>query len=128
MENKMPIEFDEEVVPCLEVSLSKKVIENSGSNLLWTLSVYSLDNQPLGSSVVQSDIISYHFMIYDWQKTIKHLLDEAGVPYTVLQYFTVDTLYRSPRRRIAIERKEAQVLFETNLAVAEQHEVESHFV
>jgi hypothetical protein len=127
MENKMPVEFDEEVVPCLEVCLSRRVIESSGSNLLWTLSVYSLDNQPLGNGVVHSDVISYHFMIYDWRKTIKQLLDDIGVPYTVLQYFTVDTLYRSPRRRVTIARREAQVRFETNIAVAEQHQVEPHF-
>jgi hypothetical protein len=128
MENKMPVEFDGQVVPCLEVSLSRRVIENSGSNLLWTLSVYSLDNQPLGSGVVNGEIIRYHFMIYDWRKTIKLLLDDIGVSYTVLQYFTVDTLYRSPKRRIPIGKKEAQVLFETNAAIAEEREVEPHFV
>ena len=128
MENKTPVEFDEQVVPCLEVSLSRKVIEICGSNLLWTLSVYSLDNRPLRSGMEQGETMNYHFMVYDWRKTIKQLLDDIDVPYTILQYFTVDTLYRSPRRNIAIGKREAEIRFEKDIAVAAEHEVEPHFV
>ena len=83
-------------IQCLEVLIPKRLIVNSGHNLHWTLSVYSLQNQPVqkSRSIHNSEI--FHFMVYDWKRTIKQLLEDLQVPYTIIQYFSPETIYSDP--------------------------------
>ena len=79
-------------VRCLEVLISKRFIAGS-QNLLWTLSVYSLENQPVSKDRALHNSEVFHFMVFDWERTIRHLLDRNKVPYTVIQFFTFDSLF-----------------------------------
>lgn len=78
---------------CIEVLISRPYIRDSTQNLFWTLSVYSLENQPVqqNRSLHNSEI--FHFMVYDWQRTIKKLLEEQQVPYSIVQYFSPDSIH-----------------------------------
>ena len=78
-------------IQCIEVLISKNSIVNSRHNLEWTLSVYSLENHPVNKSksLLNSEI--FHFMIYDWKRTIKQLLEDHQIAYSIIQYFTSDT-------------------------------------
>lgn len=81
-------------IPCLEVLIPKTFIESSnGKSLRWTLSVYSLENQPVkkNRAITHSEI--FHFMEYDWKRTIKELLEQHQVPYSIIQYFCPDTIH-----------------------------------
>ena len=75
-------------IQCIEVLISKNSIANSRHNLEWTLSVYSLENHPVskGKSLLNSEI--FHFMVYDWKRTIKQLLEDHQIAYSIIQYFT----------------------------------------
>ena len=79
-------------IQCIEVLISRSYLRNSGHNLFWTLSVYSLENQPVKKdrSLHNSEI--FHFMTYDWNRTIKKLLDDHKVPYAVIQNFAADNI------------------------------------
>ena len=79
-------------IHCLEVLISKNHLTNN-SGLLWTLSVYSLENQPVNKNraIHNSDI--FHFMVYDWKRTIKQLLEQHQVPYSVIQLFSIESIY-----------------------------------
>jgi hypothetical protein len=129
MENKTPVASHElNVVPCMEVSVSKEAIENFGHNLLWTLSVYSLDNQPVKNLSGHGEATSYHFMVYDWKRTIQQLLAENSIPYYVVQYFALDTLYRPSKKKVSIAKKDADILFGANVATPEtRYELKTHF-
>ncbi len=81
-------------IPCIEVLISRSHINTSNSNLHWTLSVYSLENQPVRKNrvaILDSEI--FHFMVYDWNRTIKTLLEDHQIPYSVIQFFNPDTIY-----------------------------------
>ena len=73
---------------CVEILVSKKSISTDGHNLHWTLSVYSLQNQPVKKDWVKNDCEVFHFMVYDWNKTIKKLLEDHQVSFSVIQFFT----------------------------------------
>ncbi|MEO5600279.1 MAG: hypothetical protein ABIR06_05065 [Cyclobacteriaceae bacterium] len=102
------------LVECLEISISKNSLETHGHNLLWTLAVYTLDNQPLKSPVEKGDILRYRIMVYDWKKTVKRLLDENKIPYSFSQVFILDTIHRQPKKKIHYDDKDAEILFGSN--------------
>jgi len=80
-------------IQCIEVLIPKSFIVKSGHNLHWTLSVYSLENHPVtkNRSIHNSEI--FHFMVYDWNRTIKELLENLKIPYSIIQYFSPDSIY-----------------------------------
>ena len=79
-------------IQCLEVLISKTSKESMG-NLQWTLSVYSLQNQPVRKNCAIPDGEIFHFMVFDWKRTIKQLLDTHQVSYSVIQYFDTELLF-----------------------------------
>lgn len=79
-------------IQCLEVVIPKTFISNSGHHFFRTLSLYSLHNHPVADPDFP-DAEIFHFMVYDWKRTIKALLEDRKIPFTVLQYFTPDTIY-----------------------------------
>lgn len=77
---------------CLEVLISKRFISGS-QNLLWTLSVYSLENQPVKKNRELHNSEIFHFMVFDWERTIRNLLDRNKIPYSIIEFFTPDSIY-----------------------------------
>lgn len=78
---------------CIEILVSKKYLEDSRNNLQWTLPIYSLENQPVNVERALRNSEIFHFMVYDWRKTIKQLLDKSQVPYSIVQYFSPHTIH-----------------------------------
>lgn len=76
-------------IKCLEVLISK----NLSSNLVWTLSVYSLQNQPVKKYWGVRDFQVFHFMVFDWKRTIQRLLEDNKVPYSIIQFFDPETIH-----------------------------------
>ena len=80
-------------IQCLEVLIPRTFIANSSHNLYWTLSVYSLQNQPVRKNHAVRNSEIFHFMLYDWKRTIKQLLEDQQIPYSIIQYFSPETIY-----------------------------------
>jgi hypothetical protein len=79
-------------IQCLEVLISKTYL-NSNNNLMWTLSVYSLENKPVRKNRAIHNSEIFHFMLYDWSRTLKQLLEEHQVPYAIIQFFSPENFY-----------------------------------
>lgn len=79
-------------IQCIEVLISKSFIVKN-ANLHWTLSVYSLENQPVTDSRRNPNSEIFHFMVFDWRRTVKRLLQGNQVPYVVIDYFEPATIY-----------------------------------
>jgi hypothetical protein len=86
----------ESKIQCIEVLIPKKAIATNGHNLHWTLSVYSLENQPVKKSRSFHNSDVFHFMVYDWKRTIQQLLEDHQVHYSIIQYFTPETIFTEP--------------------------------
>jgi len=80
-------------IQCLEVLIPRSFIANGGHSLFRTLSLYSLHNHPIKSDPTLQHSEIFHFMVFDWKRTIKHMLEDRKIPYTVLQFFAPDTIY-----------------------------------
>ena len=80
-------------VQCVEVLIPKTFISNSGHHLFRTLSIYSLHNHPVRNNPSAHHSEIFHFMVYDWKRTLRQLLEQRKVPFTILQYFSPDTIY-----------------------------------
>lgn len=82
-------------IECLEVLISKKPIDNN-PKLQWTLSVYSLENQPVKKSRTIHNCEVFHFMVFDWERTLQGILHDYRAAYTIVQYFDVSAVYTVP--------------------------------
>lgn len=78
---------------CIEVLVPRTPVREKSGNLFWTLSVYSLENQPVQKNRSLHNSELFHFMVYDWQRTIKNLLEEYQVPYSIIQYFSPENIH-----------------------------------
>jgi len=78
-------------IPCVEVLVSRSSLTNT-NNLLWTLSVYSLENRPVKKLRELHNSEIFHFMVFDWKRTVKQLLERNKVSYSVIQFFTTDSI------------------------------------
>jgi hypothetical protein len=101
-------------VQCVEIVVTKSSLQRSGNNLQWTLSVYSLENQPFEIHLPEEKGEKFHFMVYDWKRTIKHLLDDLKIPYAITRYFFTDTIYPEPDQRIIFSEEDARILSRWN--------------
>jgi len=73
-------------IACVEVLVAKRSID---SGLRWTLSVYSLENRPVRKNLDIHHSEIFHFMLYDWDRSIRALLESHNVAFTVVQEFFV---------------------------------------
>ena len=91
-ESKTYAENKKSSIQCVEVLISKTFLTDAQDNLFWTLTVYSLENQPVSrqKSVFNSEV--FHFMVYDWQRTIRQLLDKHQISYSIIQYFATESI------------------------------------
>lgn len=100
-------------IRCMEVMISREGLEKN-AGLFWTLSVYSLENQPVAKPKAGSDSEVFHFMVFDWKRTIKELLDKHQVSYTIMEYFSPGSVLSG----ISRDRSKAGVCERDYLAAA----------
>src|SRR5690606_10813697 len=77
-------------ITCVEVVISRKLVSGY-PHTLWPLSVYSLENHPVRQHPGQEEEV-FHFMVYDWERTIKDVLDDNQIPYSISRYFYSDKI------------------------------------
>lgn len=77
-------------IRCVEVMVSKEGLEKN-TGLLWTLSVYSLENQPVVKTPAHDSEL-FHFMVFDWERTIKKLLASHQIAYLVMRHFSPESV------------------------------------
>lgn len=80
----------ESSIQCVEVLISTTSLSE---NLRWTLSVYSLENNPVSPHPAIHNCEVYHFMTFDWRRTVRQLLENHPVPYLVIQYFSARDIH-----------------------------------
>ena len=79
-------------INCLEVLVPKMYLDNNVDNIYWTLTVYSLENAPVKKERSSEQSDTFRFMVYDWRRTIRKLLEHHQIPFSVVQYFTSDSI------------------------------------
>lgn len=78
-------------IQCVEVLIPGKFI--SANDLHRTLSLYSLQNEPVASNLPDQDHQRFHFMLYDWLRTLKLVLDDRKIPYAINKCFSLPDIH-----------------------------------
>lgn len=64
----------------VEIKLWEVYLLYNRHNLYNTLSTYSLDNGPVEKDQQEEGRVSFRFMSYDWDRTVKQLLYDNRIP------------------------------------------------
>ena len=67
----------------VEIKLWEVYLLYNRRNLNNTLSTYSLDNGPVEKDHQEEGRVSFRFMTYDWERTIKQLLYDNRIPVII---------------------------------------------
>lgn len=67
----------------VEIKLWKVYLTYSRQDLYRTLSAYSFDNGPVEKDHQEEGRVSFRFMAFDWERTVKQLLYENRIPVVV---------------------------------------------
>lgn len=79
----MPAGYRESRQEIIEIKLWEVYLLYNRRNLYNTLSTYSLDNGPVEKSQQEEGRVSFRFLSFDWERTIKHLLYDNRIPVII---------------------------------------------
>lgn len=79
----MPAGFKDSRQEIVEIKLWEVYLLHNRRNLYNTLSTYSLDNGPVEKDRQEEGRVSFRFMAYDWERTIKQLLYDNRIPVII---------------------------------------------
>jgi len=60
-------------------------------------------------------------MVYDWKRTIKHLLEDQKIPYSIIQYFSPETVYND-----AVQERSKELLSSLGSIADSGDEIHKH--
>lgn len=100
-------------IQCVEVLVSRSYVRDR-NQLSWTLSVYSLENHPVKKSHAAHNSEVFHFMLYDWNRSVKKLLEDQQVPYSIVGYFSPDSIHGDEQAEVFHSNKETELLSALN--------------
>lgn len=86
-----PAGFKESRQEIVEIKLWEVYLLYNRSNLYNTLSTYSLENGPVEKGQQEPGRVSFRFMSYDWERTVKQLLYDNRIP-VIVQSNTYDAV------------------------------------
>jgi len=78
-----PGSFKESRQEIVEIKLWEVYLLYNRRNLYKTLSMYSLDNGPVEKDQQEQGRVSFRFMTFDWERTIKQLLYDNRIPVII---------------------------------------------
>jgi hypothetical protein len=78
-----PAGFKDSTQEIVEIKLWEVYLLYNRSNLYTTLSTYSLDNRPVEKDQQEPGRVSFRFLTFDWERTIKQLLYDNRIPVVV---------------------------------------------
>jgi hypothetical protein len=78
--NDKPSGLKENTTTIVQVKLWEAFLLYSRHNLYATLSTYSIDNGPLAKKENDLGTITFRFMLRDWNRTLRDLLELHNVP------------------------------------------------
>lgn len=76
----MPAGYKDARQEIVEIKLWEVYLLYSRRNLYKALSAYSLDNGPVEKDQQDEGRVSFRFMVYDWERSVKRLLYDNRIP------------------------------------------------
>lgn len=79
----VPAGYQESLQEIVEIKLWEVYLLYNRNQLYTKLSTYSLDNGPVEKEHQEAGRVSFRFMNYDWDRTVKQLLYDNRIPVIV---------------------------------------------
>jgi CheY-like chemotaxis protein len=95
----------------VEIKLWESYIIRSRVNLLDRLSAYAIDKGPWRGAARESERVTFRFFKFDWDRTVKVLLDEQSVPYEIVNVFQFDVAQSINKKRVYVAEDDLNILF-----------------
>jgi CheY-like chemotaxis protein len=99
----------------IEIRLWQIYILRDRTNLVNTLSAYALEGGPLHKNMTDQERVAYRFLIHDWEKTIKPLLNKNSIPFETGILFNVDVFHKPEKKKVYLVEDDLDILFTLNL-------------
>jgi hypothetical protein len=96
-----PAGYKETRQEIVEIKLWEVYLLYNRGNLYNTLSTYSIDNGPVEKGQQEAGRVSFRFMNYDWERTIKQLLYDNRIP-VIVQSNAFDAVKARGIREVAV--------------------------
>jgi hypothetical protein len=78
-----PAGYNEDRQEIVEIKLWEVYLLYNRQNLYNILSTYSIDNGPVEKDQQEDGRVSFRFMAYDWDRTVKQLLYDNRIPVII---------------------------------------------
>jgi CheY-like chemotaxis protein len=96
----------------IEIKLWEISCTTTQKKICNTLSLYSLDRGPMGNIQGQ---LSFRFMLFDWERTIKSMLAAKFIPHEVVAIHQLDVVHQEIKKKIYVAEDELDILFALNI-------------
>lgn len=104
---------------CVQVRLSAIYLNRNQQNLQKTLSAYALEGKPLQAPFKESEQVFYHFLRFDWEKTLQSLLVRNAIPFEIMKTFEQDIFRNRAKNKVYLVEDDLDILFALNVILEE---------
>ena len=105
-------------IRCVEVKLWGNSFRRSPNHLQHTLSAYALERGPLVSRS-GDDSVSYNFLDFDWERSIRSLLVSNAILFEVVKTFHLESVHHIVKKKVYLVEDDLDILFALNIILEE---------
>jgi CheY-like chemotaxis protein len=113
-ENGFPSGLKRSPQGAIEIRLWELYLIRNRTNLNSILASYSLDNDRMSKNTDNPEKVCFRFLTYDWEKSIKKLLNDNNVPFEVVGNVKVDVFQPKPKKKVYVVEDDLSLLFALN--------------
>jgi CheY-like chemotaxis protein len=94
----------------IEVRFWEIYLTRSRINLRDRLSAYAIDKGPYRTALRETDQVSFRFLKFDWDRTLKFLFAEQSIPFEIVNLFKIDVA-NAMKRKVYVAEDDLNILF-----------------
>jgi two-component system, OmpR family, alkaline phosphatase synthesis response regulator PhoP len=98
----------------IEIQLWEIYLVRNRHHLYHTLSAYCLERKQHPQRQPESSKVSFHFMMYDWERTIRQLLTDNSIPFEITSTYKTDIYIQMEKKKVYVAEDDLNILFALN--------------
>jgi CheY-like chemotaxis protein len=100
----------------IQVQLAKEIKKDT--TFFRNLSAYSL-LPDFESMKPGTQTVTFHFMLFDWNRTLRKMLDDRSIAYEVLKTYSTNSFTQVPKKKVYLADDDLHILFSLNALLEE---------
>ena len=111
--SKNPLRLTNARIRCVEVKLWGIYFLKNREELLSMLSAYALEAKPFRNNPDSTEELSYHFLAFDWERSVRSLLARNLIPFEVVSTFETNAV-ATEKKKVYLVEDDLDILFALN--------------